>query len=379
MRTIFSFMAAIALGFVFALVALAQKPDDDPMGRAFTAFQSGNNEKAIAELTEAIKVEPGNADAYLLRGSLRATSGDSAGALADISKVIEIKPDLGSVYYQRAMLRLAANDVNGALKDLDSAIVNSYKVDHVYELRGVLRSQRGDYKGALVDLDEAIKLNPHNPRSYIYRADLLFALGDMDRGLADLNYLLTWYETDPTKRPSPKPAGHDNKPATGQAGPDVVGSGSKQWASNMVTVGVEVQTANESPADKEMVPVIAEAYVRRGEIYSKRGNRDGAIADFTKSIRISPTIAWAFYDRAVEVECLGDLAGALADVNKAIELEPLNGNCRVERGVILFLQGKSKEAQVDFDTLLGSDSVLWQKRIDDRIAAVKKKLPSHPQ
>jgi hypothetical protein len=43
--------------------------------------------------------------------------------------------------------------------------------------------------------------------------------------------------------------------------------------------------------------------------------------------------------------------------------------------VLLLLMGKDQEAQVDFDMLLKSDHALWQKRIDDRLAAVKSHLP----
>ena len=41
----------------------------------------------------------------------------------------------------------------------------------------------------------------------------------------------------------------------------------------------------------------------------------------------------------------------------------------VEHGVSL-LMGKDKEAQADFDQLLQADRALWQKRIDERTAAV---------
>lgn len=80
----------------------------------------------------------------------------------------------------------------------------------------------------------------------------------------------------------------------------------------------------------------------------------------------------------MELEGKGDLIRALSDVNKTIELEPNNGNSRVEHGVILLLQGKSKKAHVDFDMLRASDPVLWQKHIDERLAAVRKKFPSRP-
>jgi tetratricopeptide (TPR) repeat protein len=272
---------------------------------------------------------------------------------------------------------LISKDPIGALKDLDSAIANNYKIDPVYTMRAQVRREQGDQKGALADYDEAIKLNPDNPRSYSIRANLLIKLENEDRALSDLNYLLTWYETDPTKRPKAKAATQDDKPIKEQSDrPKTDWKGKDDENSDAFSVHVALESVNESPADKEMVPVIAEAYVIRGLIQSSRGNRDAAIADFTKSIRVSPTYARPFYFRALELVWKGDLAGALSDANKTIEFEPLNGNVRVEHGVILLLQGKTAEAQVDFDMLLKSDPVLWQKRIDERTAEVRKKLQS---
>jgi tetratricopeptide (TPR) repeat protein len=78
---------------------------------------------------------------------------------------------------------------------------------------------------------------------------------------------------------------------------------------------------------------------------------------------------------ANEYEYKGDLPAALADIIKALEIEPKNGNLLVEQGVILLLMGRDKEAQPIFDLLLKSDQILWQKRIDERTAAVRKILP----
>ena len=47
-----------------------------------------------------------------------------------------------------------------------------------------------------------------------------------------------------------------------------------------------------------------------------------------------------------------------------------------ERGVILSLMGSDNEAQADFNVLLQADRALWQKRIDERTAAVKKLVPN---
>lgn len=343
--------------------------EKDPLDRVFAEFQAGHQDKAMAALDEVIKQQPKNADAYLLRGSLKAPV-DPAAALADLNKVIELKPDSGTAYNQRAMLRLMNQDVAGALRDLDAAVAHNYKGDGVYGLRAQLRWQLGDLKGALADYDLSIKLNPNNPRSYQNRGALLLAMDDSDRALIDFDYLLNWYETDPkTVRPVPKEASKNQK--TLKDGED-----KKAIDSRAFTVGIDQETKNEAPGDKEMAPAIVDAYARRALIYSDRGNHDAAISDLTKALRIDPGNFDVRYNRFNAYEAKGDLAAALADVNKGIENDPMNGNLRVEHGVLLLLMGKDREAQVDFDMLLKSDRALWQKRIDDRLAAVKKRVPS---
>jgi tetratricopeptide (TPR) repeat protein len=346
--------------------ANAQKKDEDPLFRVITELQAGRTEKALAALDEVIKQYPKNPDAYFLRGSLKMQV-DPAQALSDFDKVVELKPESGSAYNQRAILRLVNNDPAGALKDLDAAIAHNFKDDSVYFLRGQLRWQAGAADAALLDLNEAIKLNPNNPRAYSTRGELLLALKEVDRGFADLDYLIKWYETDPSARQLPKSSDPDTaKPQPGTPPKE----GSKAFVVEMAQ-----QTVNEAPGAKEMAPLISSAYVNRGLVLNNRGNHVAALSDFSNAIRIDPANMWALYHRSNEYESKGDLAAALADIEKAIQLDPNNGNLIVEHGVILLLLGKDKDALAEFDRLLQSDRALWQKRIDERTAAVKKLLP----
>ena len=344
-----------------ALSNAQKKSEEDLFDRVMTELQAGRTERVLAALDELIKQYPKNPDAYFLRGNLRLAV-DPSQALSDFDKVIELKPDAGPAYNQRAILRLANNDLAGALKDLDAAIAHNLKDDSVYDLRGQLRWQAGDLNGALSDLDEALKLNPNNPRLYSNRGGLLFNSKEFDRALVDYNYLINWYETDPKARPNAKPL--ESQP---NAAPR---NGSKPFGVEMAQ-----QTSNESPGSKEMAPTIADVYVNRGFILQERGNHVAAFADFDKAIRVDPANVWAYYDRANEYEYKGDLPAALADITKALQLDPKNGNLVVEHGVILLLMGKDKDAQADFDVLLKLDRALWQKRIDDRTAVVRKVLP----
>ncbi|HYW71287.1 MAG TPA: tetratricopeptide repeat protein [Pyrinomonadaceae bacterium] len=365
MKMRFRFPLATGVLLISAAFCLAQTTGKDSLDRVLSEFQAGHQEKALAALDDAIKQYPNNADAYMLRGSLMMGAAPEQ-ALADFTRVIELKPDSGQAYNQRALLRLTKNDVTGALKDLDAAIANNFRDDGIYGLRANLRWQTGDLAGARTDMDESIRLNPNNPRSYAERGDLLMALKETDRALADYDYLLKWYETDPVARPAPKKADQNEKRPGDQTNSN----------SQAFTVGLSEQTVNDSPGDKRMAPVIAGAYVNRGFSLSRSGAHDRAMSDFTKAIKVDGANIWAFYDRANEYEIRGDLTSALADINTAVEIDPNNGNLVVERGILLKLMGKEKDAQAEFDRLLKSDSALWQKRIDSRMAAVKQQLPA---
>ena len=113
MKLILMLLVISAVALVIPATTSAQNPDDDPFNWALTELKAGNTDKAIAALTEAIKKNPDNADAYLFRSSLRMTSGDTPGALADVNKTIQLKPEMGQAYHERAILRLIARDLAG--------------------------------------------------------------------------------------------------------------------------------------------------------------------------------------------------------------------------------------------------------------------------
>ncbi len=67
----------------------------------------------------------------------------------------------------------------------------------------------------------------------------------------------------------------------------------------------------------------------------RKGDVQGALADFNRAIEIDPKYAIAYYGRGfLAVEKLQDIQGALADFNRAIELDPNNAVAYCARGVL---------------------------------------------
>ena len=61
-------------------------------------------------------------------------------------------------------------------------------------------------------------------------------------------------------------------------------------------------------------------YLERANERDARQDHDGAIADYTKAIKLDPRYADAYYGRALVQQTKGNLRQAIADYNRAIKL-----------------------------------------------------------
>src|ERR1700677_1647097 len=124
------------------------------------AEQAGDFDKAIANYSEAIRLNPkfmiayierGNILAYISRSTAYAAKGMYDPAIEDDTKVINLNPGSGGYYYDRG--------------------------DH-YE-------RKGDHDKAIADFDEAIRIDPKDPFPYYGRGNSFRGKGTYDRASAD--------------------------------------------------------------------------------------------------------------------------------------------------------------------------------------------------
>lgn len=125
-------------------VAPPPSPADELIKKAQSLCSPGLKcpQEAIDHLTEAIRLEPDNRNAYLLRGG---------------------------AYYNMSQYKQA-------VEDYSSAIRLEPKDAHTYALRGFSYGNMGQYPPAIADFDEAIRLKPdrasyYRGRGHIYIYD----------------------------------------------------------------------------------------------------------------------------------------------------------------------------------------------------------------
>jgi pentatricopeptide repeat protein len=156
----------------------------------------GDNAKAIADFSQAIRLDPHDAYSYLFRGDIYAAKAEYDKAIADYSDFIRLNPtnsidDAG--YLNRADAYVAKGDYNKAIADCSQAIrLNPYD-DDAYDRRGrqymtrVTHSHgsKGDFDAAIADYSEAIRINPDSARTYSDRASAYHYKGDYNKAIAD--------------------------------------------------------------------------------------------------------------------------------------------------------------------------------------------------
>jgi tetratricopeptide (TPR) repeat protein len=76
-----------------------------------------NYNKAIADYTKAIELEPNKSRAYYNRGLSKYEFNDYTGAIADYNIAIRLDPNYADAYYNRGLSRYILGDKNGGNRD----------------------------------------------------------------------------------------------------------------------------------------------------------------------------------------------------------------------------------------------------------------------
>src|SRR5437870_10728144 len=259
-----------------------------------------------ADEKQAVKSAPapaasGTSDGDLVnRGIEKAKNGDLDGALADFNRAIELNPKDDAPYYNRAQARRLKNDTAGASADYTRAIELGSTNPAAYNNRGNARAENNDRDDAIADYTRAIELKPDYARAYYNRAVLKKEKGDKAGAKADFK---TAEKLDPELASEESAADSKNDRLSPSPAP---------------------------PASEES----DEDPIERGIEKAKKGDMDGALADFNRAIELDPKNAAAYYNRASAKMLKQDAAGAIADYTRVIELDPKNVGAYNNRGIL---------------------------------------------
>ncbi|MGI2905731.1 tetratricopeptide repeat protein [Tolypothrix sp. VBCCA 56010] len=325
-------------------VATAPKADDLYI-QGGDKYKKGDFKGAIADYTEAIRLNPKFVSAYVSRGIARRSLRDNQGAIADYEQAIRLNPKYSLAYVNRGNARSYLGDNQGAIADYNQALEINPKYALAYVSRGVVRRDLGDNRGALADFDQALEINPKFVYAYVSRGVVRSYLGDQQGAIADYLEVIRF-----------NPKDGDDYFNRGLAR---AGLGDKQGALADYDQAIRLNI-------KDFF-----IYINRGNIRFGLGDKQGAIADYDQAIRLNPKYAAGYHNRAFVRFALGDKQAAIADYSQAIRFNPKfayayhnRGNARLDLGdkqegirdlqlaAKLYLQeGKTKQYQQLLDRI----------------------------
>jgi len=240
-------------------------------GRAY--FDLGEYDRAIAELSEAIRLDPKRAIAYAVRGIAYTKRTDYDRAIADLEQAMQLDPksatadyyttNLVEAYGRRGLAFEGNRDFDRALADYDQAIrILPNDAIGAYRQRGLIYRTKGDYDRAIADLNQVIRIKPGDIIAYVGRATAYGQKGDYDRAMADFDQA---FRLDPNYQP---------------------------------------------------------AFNNRGLVYNLMGQPDRALTDLNEAIRLNPKVAATYKNRGLSYEAKAEFDRALAEFRMALSIDP---------------------------------------------------------
>jgi tetratricopeptide (TPR) repeat protein len=177
----------LLLSFLLPIAARGQQSSVDYQNRGAGKLEQGDNAGALADLTQAIQLEPKNGDAYGLRGIAKDNLGDYDGAIADCTESIQLEPKVVDGYINRGLAKVHKGDFAGGIADYNQAIQMDPRYTIAYDNRANTKENMGDYDGAIADYNQAIQLDPNFAAAYSAQGIAKQLKGDYAGAFADYN------------------------------------------------------------------------------------------------------------------------------------------------------------------------------------------------
>ncbi|OLP18656.1 hypothetical protein BST81_09445, partial [Leptolyngbya sp. 'hensonii'] len=126
--------------------------------RGVNKFLAEDYKGAIADYTQALKLDAKYTDAYIARGEARRLSGDVPGAIEDSTQALKLDPKALDAYINRCAARYDLRDFRGAIEDCTEALkLNPNDADAYYN-RGLARRDLELVEEAMTDFQQSAQL-----------------------------------------------------------------------------------------------------------------------------------------------------------------------------------------------------------------------------
>lgn len=293
------------------------------MIRAYGLVEKGELDQAIADLNEAIRLDPDFPDAYHERAYVWGELREFGRGLADSDREVELRPDHAAAYEERAYLRHRAGDLAGAFQDRARVVELRPGDPDALLSRGRAALWMGRFEEATRDTDEALRLaraqeEEEATKSAEEQLGEIALWIDSSAGAADELCKDAFL------------AGANRPRIIGDCTAAFLGASSKARKAEMVSIRalawfVGRQDPARGTADQEVAvgldPGNENLRATLGGYYVRAGQSRAGLRELDRSIALKET--WpALAQRAAAKHDLRDPEGAFADAKRSFEIRP---------------------------------------------------------
>lgn len=281
----------------------------------------GDLDRAIADQSEAIRINPSLYAAYINRGDTYHQKKNYEQALADFEIAIQLKPRDAKAYFLAAKAARGLNDRYRTIVNLNEAISLNPNYAEAYYWRGVYYDETGEKIPAIKDFQKAAALGDK------FAADELKQMGVGDSPTQDLGkiaQLLTDFEKHCTNM-------------------DLSNEAIVQNCSIFIDKGLLKGS------------YLAEAYNTRGVAYERQGRAHLAQLDYQRSMELNPDQSSAYHNYAGLLTKDGNLQLALKYFDEAIARGATDAGTHTRRGAVLLQLARYSDAIQAFDAIIRDD------------------------
>lgn len=280
-------------------------------------LNAGRLEEAERRLKEAVRIDPGAAEAHAALGELYSKQQRHDEALEAFRAALRLDPESGQTHADLGRMMLDQGDVNQALLQLREAVNLEPKNPHALTNLGVALIQQGRFDEAIEHFRRAIDVEPDLAEAHNNWGVALVSQGKDDdavehfrRALASQpNYVEAYY------------------------GLGLVAAGQKDFET----------AANHYREAVSLAPGDAELRYRLGLALANLGRTEDAAAELRESIRLEPR-AESHYSLGLALTELGRLGEAQSEFRIAIDLEPDHAEAHCGLGIALANAGDFRRA-----------------------------------
>ena len=155
---------------------------------ACCTLNGGMRKLAVADIDEALRLDPENAVAYYVRGTLYAYLKRHDRVIHDLTESLRIEPGNAQALFHRGIAYGELDELALAIEDLTEAIRLEPGNADAHRARGDChRYKEESIDLAIADFNTALGIDPEHPWSYRGRGACYRMMQDFDRAIADYN------------------------------------------------------------------------------------------------------------------------------------------------------------------------------------------------